>query len=302
MAPLTGTAAAPPAGSAGAWLLAARLRTLPVAVSPVLVGWALAAADGAFVAAPALGALTGALLLQLAANFANDAFDHERGADGPDRLGPPRAAQLGLLTPRALKRGAGLSLAAAACVGLALVSRGGWPILWIGIASMAAALGYVGGPAYGYRGLGDAAVFLFFGLTAVCGTYWVQALALPASVWLAAIPVGCWATAVLVVNNVRDLEGDRRAGKRTLAVCIGPGAARAEYALLLLAAYACLPLLAAWRDQPLAAWLPACTLPLALLLVRDVARGRGAALDATLAGTARAGLVFALLLAVGLAA
>lgn len=296
MATLTSAA---PGGSA--WWLAARPRTLPVAVAPVAVGSACAVADDVFVAAPALAAGLGALLLQVGANFANDAFDHLRGADGPDRTGPPRAAALGLLSPRALLAGTAVAFAGAALAGSFLALVAGWPVVAIGAAGMLAAIGYVGPGAYGYRGLGEPAVFLFFGMIAVGGTYWVQAGHLPAAVALVALPVACLATAVLVVNNVRDLASDRRAGKNTLAVRLGPRGARLEYAALLLVAYGSLPVIA-WARRDAGVLLPLLTVPLALGLGRALFRREGAALNAVLARTAGLDAGFAFLLALGLLA
>jgi len=286
-------------GSLAAWRLAARLRTLPLAAAPVVVGTACAAREGAWSAPRAGAALAVALLLQVGANFANDAFDHARGADGPARLGPPRAAALGLLSPRALHAGTGLAFAGAAAAGLYLAWVAGWPVVAIGLLGMVAAVTYVGPGAYGYRGAGELAVFAFFGLAAVAGTTFVQAGAVGALAWTAAWPMGCLASAVLVVNNVRDRDEDRAAGKRTLAVRLGPRGARREYAALVLAAYAALPALAA---QAGSSWplLPLATLPEAWLLVRRVGAGSGAALNPLLARTARLALVFALLLSLGL--
>ena len=290
----------PRRGGAGAWWLAARPRTLPAAAAPVAVGTALAVADGHGAILPATAALAGALLLQIGANLANDVFDFEKGADTEARLGPPRAAQRGLLSTAALRRGTALVFGLAALVGLYLVARGGWPIAALGALSIAAGLAYTGGPyPLGYRGWGDAAVFLFFGVAAVCGTYWVQALALPPRVLGAALPVGALATAILVVNNLRDIETDRRAGKRTLAVRLGRRAARIEYGLLVIGAYATCALL--WWAGSFSAWvlLPCLSLPLALRLVRRIAREDGPSLNDALARTARLELVFALLFSAG---
>ncbi len=285
-----------------AWLLAARPRTLAVGAAPVLVGTALAAADGVARWLPAAAALSGALLLQIGANLANDLFDHERGADGPDRVGPPRAMQLGLLSAGQMRWGVGIVFAAAAAVGLYLVAEGGAPIAAIGVLSIAAGLAYTGGPfPLAYHGLGDLFAFVFFGGVAVGGSYYVQAHALPWHVVLASLPIGALATAVLVVNNVRDVEGDRRAGKRTLVVRFGARAGRVEYALLLGFAYA-VPA-ATWLAgaAPLGALLPWLTLPRALALVRTLARSsHGPTLNSALATTARLELAFALLLALGL--
>jgi 1,4-dihydroxy-2-naphthoate octaprenyltransferase len=291
--------AAPAPGSLAAWRLAARLRTLPVAAAPVAVGAACAAREGAFTAPRAGAALAAALLLQLGANFANDAFDHARGADGPDRLGPPRAAALGLLSPRALHAGTGLAFAGATLAGAYLAWVAGWVVVAIGVAGMAAALGYVGPGAYGYRGGGELAVFLFFGLVAVAGTAFVQTGTLSGVALAAGVPLGALAAAVLVVNNVRDLDGDRRAGKRTLAVRLGPRGARAEYAVLVAAAYASVAALAGRLGAP-AVLLPLLTLPGAVAGVRAVRSGAGPALNPVLARTARLELAFAASLAVGL--
>ncbi len=293
-------AALPRRGSPGAWWLAGRPRTLPAAAAPVAVGTALALADGRGAALPAAAALAGALLLQVGANLANDVFDFEKGADTEARLGPPRAAQLGLLSTAALRRGTALVFGLAALVGLYLVARGGWPIAALGVLSMAAGLAYSGGPyPLGYRGWGDAAVFLFFGIAAVCGSYWVQALELAPHVVGAALPVGALATAILVVNNLRDIDTDRRAGKRTLAVRLGRRAARIEYGLLVLGAYAACPTL--WLATSVSAWvlLPWLSLPLALRLVRRIAREEGRSLNDALARTAKLELVFALLFSAG---
>jgi 1,4-dihydroxy-2-naphthoate octaprenyltransferase len=288
----------------GPWLLAARLRTLPVAAAPVVVGSALAIANGEGRALPAAAALLGALLIQIGANFANDVFDFERGADSDTRIGPPRAAQLGLLTPRQMKIGTFLVFGLAALVGLYLVSVGGWPIVLIGILSIAAGLAYTGGPfAFGYRGLGDIAVFGFFGVVAVCGTYYVQALELAPIAFAGSLPIGAFATAVLVVNNLRDVDTDREVGKRTLAVRFGRRAARFEYAGLLVFGHAMLPVLWLGGAPPAAAILPLVTLPFAFRLIRMVSSASdGPTLNAALAQTAALEVAFAVLLAAGLIA
>lgn len=286
----------------GPWLLAARLRTLPVAAAPVVVGAALAVAAGEGRALPAFAALLGALLIQIGANFANDVFDFERGADTDDRIGPPRAAQLGLLTPRQMKIGTAVAFGSAALIGIYLVGIGGWPIALIGLLSIAAGLAYTGGPfAFGYHGLGDIAVFAFFGIIAVCGTYYVQALSLPPIVLAGSLPIGAFATAVLVVNNLRDVDTDRSAGKRTLAVRFGRRMARFEYAGLLVFAYAMLPVIGLAGGSRAATVLPLLTLPLAVLLIRTVQMSSdGPTLNAALARTAALEVAFAVLLAIGL--
>ncbi|MDZ7778895.1 MAG: 1,4-dihydroxy-2-naphthoate polyprenyltransferase [Gemmatimonadota bacterium] len=228
---------------AAAWLLAARPRTLTAAVAPVAAGTGLAVHHGAVAPGPAVAALVGAGLIQIGTNFANDYYDFVRGGDTDERVGPVRVTQTGMLKPEAVKRGMIGALVAAAVVGAYLVWIGGWPVVAIGVASLACAVLYTGGPfPLAYHGLGDLFVFLFFGLVAVGGTYYVQALAWPPEALLAGAGVGALSTAILVVNNLRDLPTDARAGKRTLAVRIGPRATKAEYAALLLVALVVPPL------------------------------------------------------------
>lgn len=280
--------------------MAARPRTLPAAAAPVAVGTAVAVADGAGATLPALGAMVGAVLLQIGTNLANDVFDFEKGADTEKRLGPPRAAQLGLLSPRALRSGMLVVFGASVVVGLYLAFVGGWPIMALGLLSIAAGVAYTGGPyPLGYHGWGDLAVFLFFGLAAVCGTYWVQALALPFHVVTAAVPIGALATAILVVNNLRDIATDAAAGKRTLAVRLGRRGVRIEYLLLVFIAYATCPMLW-WLEAGSAwLWLPWASLPLAARLVTRVWQEEGPSLNQVLTRTVQLELLFASLLAVG---
>jgi 1,4-dihydroxy-2-naphthoate octaprenyltransferase len=285
-----------------AWWLAIRPATLTASAAPVLVGTGAAWADGAFDAAPALAALAGASLLQVGANFANDVFDFERGADNADRLGPQRATQQGWITAGQMKRAMWLAFAGATAVGLYLTLVAGWPVLALGLLSIAAAYLYTGGPKpYGYLGLGDLAVFLVFGFGAVAGTYYVQAHAVSPLAWLAAIPIGALATAILVVNNLRDIETDARAGKHTLAVRLGDAPTRSYYLLLLAIAYL-LPAFLWWRGLANAwvmlSWL---SLPLALQLASRMRRERGLALNGCLVQTARLEVIFGVLLAIGLA-
>jgi 1,4-dihydroxy-2-naphthoate octaprenyltransferase len=289
--------------AARAFWIAARPRTLPLAAAPVVVGTAVAYGVGAARAWPAFAALGCALALQIAANFANDAFDAERGADGADRLGPPRAAALGWLTPLALKRATFAALFVAGAFGASLALVVGWPVLALGALCALAALAYTGGPwPFGYHGLGELAVFAFFGVVAVAGTVWVQAVALPAEAFAASLSVGALATAVLVVNNLRDRASDARAGKRTLAVCIGEPATRRLYAALIgVALLAPLASALAFARPLLLASL--VTAPAALRLARHVlaagAAAQGAALNDLLARTARLGLAHALACALG---
>lgn len=285
-----------------AWLMAIRPKTLPAAVAPVLVGSALAWGAGVFSPLPALAALIAALLIQIGTNLANDYFDYVQGADIAGRKGPTRVAQSGLIPLSNLRAGVALTFALAALVGIYLVYLGGWPILIVGVASLASALGYTAGPfPLGYHGLGDLFVFAFFGLAAVCGTYYVQALSLSPIVFLGAIPVGALTTAILVVNNLRDIDTDRSTGKRTLAVMSGPHATRLEYLLLLVLAYSS-PLLL-WASGLASAWtlLPWLTLPLAVRLTQVIFSAvEGPPLNRALAGTANLDLLFSVLLAIGL--
>lgn len=287
-------------GSLRAWILAARPQTLSAAFVPVAVGTAVAHVAGGVAWLPALAALLGAFLLQIGTNFANDVFDHEKGADTEARLGPTRAAATGLLTPRALYVGMIVSFGLALAVGIYLITVAGWPILAIGIASIVSGIAYTGGPfPLGYNGLGDVFVLIFFGFVAVCGTAYVQLLAIPRDAWIASVPVGALATAILVVNNVRDRVTDVHAGKRTLAVRFGRRAGEAEYLLLLVAAYVAPIVLAVLHRSP---WplLPLLSLPLAVKLFRDLRGLEGTPLNATLASTAKLLLLHGVLLACGL--
>ncbi len=288
---------------ARSWRLAARPATLPAALAPVLVGLGVALGQGVFRLLPALGCVAVALLLQVAANLANDLFDFRSGADNTDRLGPPRAAATGLLTQRDLVLGIVVVLGLAGIAGLSLVAVGGPVILALGLLAVASALAYTGGPwPYGYHGLGEIFVFGFFGLVAVAGTAFLQTGAWQPLAFAAAIPIGAIVTAILVVNNLRDLATDRATGKHTLATRIGARATEVEYLLLLVAAYATpIGILLAGAGS-VGVLFPFASLPLVVPLVRTVrAGGDPRRLNAVLRGTARLALVFALLFALGLA-
>ncbi len=287
--------------TANPWVLAIRPRTLPAAVAPVLVGSAFATADNAFAALPALAALAGSLLLQIGVNLANDYFDHVKGVDTGERLGPLRVAAAGLLPLPRLKLAIALDFVLAVLIGLYLVIVGGWPILAIGVTSILAALGYSGGPLpLASLGLGDLFVFLFFGLAGVCGTYYVQAHNLTWTVVIAAAPVGALITAILVVNNIRDIASDAKAGKRTLAVMLGRTGARVEFVLLVAASYAAPIALCARGASGRWVLLTLLSLPLAAHLVRAICREEGRALNRVLARTAQLALLFSALFAVGI--
>ena len=261
----------------------------------------MAWADGSFSLFPALAAATGALLLQIFSNVANDYFDFAKGADTSERLGPTRVMAAGLLSPRAMRRGMVLVVALAALDGVYLVLVGGWPILVVGLASLVAAVLYTGGPfPYGYHGLGDLFVFVFFGLVAVAGTYFVQAGALAVEVLVAAAAVGALVTAILVVNNLRDIATDARAGKRTLAVLIGARNTRLQYVVLLVLAYAAPFVLWLGFERGAAILLPLLSLPLAIRRAGSLYRATGTAFNALLAATAQLSLIYSLLLSLGL--
>jgi 1,4-dihydroxy-2-naphthoate octaprenyltransferase len=291
------------------WYLAIRPATLPASASGVIVGLGAARAGGAaFRLDAALGCLAVALLLQVAANLANDLSDFRRGADTPDRLGPTRVAAAGLVTVRQLEAAIGIVLAAAGFVGVGLTIIGGPACILVGVAAILAALAYTGGPfAYGYHGLGELFVFAFFGFVAVVGTAALQSGRLEPLYFAAAVPVGALTTAILVVNNLRDISTDRAAGKRTLAVVLGDGFARAEYlACLEIAWLVPVGLFVAWwlgrSVAGPATLLTLLAIPLAVPLWRTVkAEGDPRRLNLVLRGTARLTLVFALLFAAGLA-
>jgi 1,4-dihydroxy-2-naphthoate polyprenyltransferase len=269
--------------------MAARPRTLPAAIAPVLVGTAAAIEQhgdlrrvGAFIAA-----LIGSIFIQIGTNLANDYSDAKRGADTVDRLGPVRVTAAGLVAPRSVLIATWLAFGIAVVAGIYLATVAGWLIIVVGAASIAAGVLYTGGPRpYGYAGLGELFVFLFFGLVAVNGSYYVQLERLDWLPFGLSISVGCLATAILVVNNVRDIETDRRAGKRTLAVRMGRDGARRLYVGLIGAAYLALVVTLAADGGPWWAILGLISAPLALRPASAVlTRTDGAALNGALAGT-----------------
>lgn len=296
---------------AGIWLLAIRPATLPASVSGVVVGLGAARATGApFRLDTALGCMAVALLLQVCANLANDLSDFRRGADTPERLGPTRVTAAGLVTVGQLEAAIVLVLVTAGIVGGWLATLGGPVLVALGVAAILAALAYTGGPfPYGYHGLGELFVFVFFGFVAVIGTAELQSGRVELLYVLAAIPVGALTTAILVVNNLRDAATDRAASKRTLAVMLGEGFARAEYLGCLVVSWV-VPVglvVARWGGASVAAGpltlLPLSTIPMAVPLWRTVcADGDPRRLNPVLRGTARLTLVFALLFTVGLVA
>ena len=289
-------------GSLKVWLMATRLPTLPAAVVPVLVGTGVALHDGIRAPYQTLAALFGALAIQVGANFANDLSDFRRGADTEERLGPVRVTQQGLLSERQVTMGVIVAFLFASLAGLYLTYVAGWPVIAMGLACMLAAVTYTGGPwPFGYRGLGDLVVFLFFGVLAVTGTYFVEVGHVTPAVFAASVPVALTVTAILVVNNVRDIDTDRVAGKRTLAVYLGRRLARAEFVLIVAGAY--LTAAALWRSGGFSAWvvlswlsIPAAIMPVMAVLQRT----EGPPLNRALRATARLHLIFGVLLAIGL--
>ncbi|SES94798.1 1,4-dihydroxy-2-naphthoate prenyltransferase [Stigmatella erecta] len=281
--------------------MAIRPKTLTASLAPVGVGTGLAFGMGEGRWLPALAALGVALLIQIGTNLTNDYYDFKKGADTAERLGPMRVTQRGLIAPGKVLAGALGCFAVAILAGIYLVAVGGWPVVAIGLSSVLFGYAYTGGPfPLAYHGLGDVFVFIYFGLVAVTGTYYVQALTVCPAAWWAAIPVGALGTALLAVNNLRDVQTDAKAGKRTLVVRLGTAGGKAEYALMLAVAYATpfvmfgLGLASAW------VFLALLSAPFAVGPARLVFRAQGSALNSALAATARLLLVFGLLFAVGL--
>lgn len=282
-----------------AWIAAARPRTLTIAAVPVLVGAALARAETAqFEPVVTVAALVAAVLIQVGTNMQNDLGDYERGADATERLGPPRVTSMGWIAPGDMRLGVALAFGLACLVGSYLAWRGGWPILVAGLASIAAGIAYTSGPRpIAYTGLGELFVLVFFGIVAVCGTYYLEAFRLSWSAATAGMMIGMLAAAILVVNNYRDIESDRRVGKHTLAACFGRKFARAEYAFLVVAPFALLPALGALQGLRPSAMLPFAALPWAILLARRIGSAPpGRWLNRLLGQTAGLQLGFALLL------
>ncbi len=286
--------------------MAARPRTLPAALAPVLVGTALAATEGTFRPLTFVAAMLGAVFIQIGTNLSNDYSDARRGADAEDRLGPVRVTAGGLVPPRQVLVATYVAFGMAVLAGAYLIATAGWELLLVGAASILAGVLYTGGPRpYGYEGLGEVFVFLFFGVVAVSGSYFAQVERLTWEAFVLAVPVGLLASAILVVNNVRDLETDRRAGKRTLAVRLGRPRARTLYAAMVYGAFACAPVPWLAGSDELSAWLllPLPALPLAVPVVRTVrTRTDGPSLNGALARTGMLQLVFCTLLSIGILA
>ena len=284
------------------WVLAARPKTLWAAVAPVIIGAAMAFSDGQFHGPSVLCALLGALLIQIGANFVNDYSDSAKGTDTAGRLGPTRVTQAGLVAPHVMKR-ATVAVFLAACVpGLYIVVRGGWPFVVIGLLSILFGILYTAGPyPLGYLGLGDLLVLIFFGPVAVGGTYYVQALEINRTIVIAGLAPGLLSVAILTVNNLRDIDQDRLAGKRTLAVRFGRTFARFEYVSCLVAGSVAIPAaLCAITRNHLLALASSAVLVMAMPTVRAVfTRTDGDSLNDALAATGKLLLVFSLVFSAG---
>ncbi len=286
-----------------AWVLAARPKTLPAAFCPVMVGTAVAAASDSMHLGAAFAALAGAACIQVGTNLANDVFDFEKGADQPDRLGPLRAVQAGLLSPKQVRFGMWAAFLAASMAGVYLHLLAGPIVLLIGVFSILSGLAYTAGPwPLAYTGLGDLFVMLFFGFVAVMGTAFVQVGAVPEIALWVSVPVGALSTAILVVNNVRDREQDARARKRTLVVRWGRRFGEVEYWGLLLLAYLVPVLCFVLGHQGASIMLPLLSLPIAGALARRLHREEGRSLNGVLAGTAGLLLIHSVLLTLGILA
>ncbi|HVA81324.1 MAG TPA: 1,4-dihydroxy-2-naphthoate polyprenyltransferase [Candidatus Binataceae bacterium] len=285
--------------SISAWVAAARPRTLTAAVLPVIVGIALAHRTGPVNEPLALVTLAAAALIQIGTNLANDYYDFVAGADTEARLGPIRVTQAKLIEPTTVRNAAFAMLGLAVAAGCYLVRAGGWPILIIGVLSVVSAIGYTAGPyPLAYNGLGDLFVFIFFGLAAVNGTAFLQTGTVTLLSLAASAPIACLATAILVVNNLRDIETDRSAGKRTLAVRFGSAFARTEYTALVITALLAAPVLALIGGPMFL--LPLASILIALRAIRGVQHGTGAVLNRELARTAALHSIFGALLAVAI--
>ena len=282
------------------WVLASRLKTLTAAISPVLVGVSLAIHDGEFQLFIAFMTLLAAVLIQIGANFANDVYDFLNGSDREDRLGPTRATQSGLIPPEDMKKGMWLIFALAICVGFYLASIGGWPIVWIGLASIASAIAYTGGPyPLGYHGWGDVFVFVFFGIIAVPGTYYLQSGFVSYDSILFGIPLGALSTAILIVNNLRDADTDIKSGKRTLAVRFGKTFVKIEYTIMMVVAFAIpIYILQFWDEFSL--YIILFLFPISIRLIQSLYNETGISLNPVLVNTAQFLFHFSILLSIGL--
>jgi 1,4-dihydroxy-2-naphthoate octaprenyltransferase len=283
------------------WLLAARPKTLAAAVTPVLVGTSLACIHAKVAWPPFLFALLGAVFIQIGTNYVNDALDFKKGADTQARLGPLRVTQAGLLGADAVLRGAYVCFGVAALCGIPLIVRGGWPIAIVGIASIVAAYAYTGGPyPLAYHGLGELFVMIFFGFTAVCGSFYLQRLTLDITAWIGGLAAGSLAVVILAINNLRDIDNDRASNKRTLAARFGASFARPEIVIFALAPFVCVAAIAYLRHSAMLLIPLIAVVPAIALLVR-VARSDGASLNRCLALAGAVEWIFGILYVLGAA-
>jgi len=283
------------------WILASRPKTLWAAIAPVIIGTAMATADDASHWPSAFAALFGAVMIQIGTNFANDYFDYKKGTDTSDRIGPTRVTQAGLVKPETMRRAIVIAFGLALLIGVYLVWRGGWPIVVVGLLSILFGTLYTAGPLpLGYYGLGDIFVFVFFGMVAVCGTYFVQALAIYPETIIAGAAPGFWSVAILTVNNLRDIDNDRKGGKRTLAARFGRTFARAEYVTCVLAACTIPAVLVAVTGEHPAVLCASATLLAAIPTLKAVLRRTdGPSLNTALAETGKLLLLYSVLFSIG---
>ena len=283
------------------WILASRPKTLWAAVAPVIIGTAMAQADNVSHRLSALAALFGAVMIQIGTNFANDYFDYRKGTDTPDRIGPTRVTQAGLVKPGIMRRAIVIAFGLALLAGVYLVWRGGWPIVAVGLLSILFGILYTAGPfPLGYYGLGDIFVFVFFGVVAVCGTYFVQALTVSQETIIAGAAPGFWSVAILTVNNLRDIDNDRKGGKRTLAARFGRTFARVEFVACVLAACAIPAVLVAVTGEHPAVLCASATVLAAIPTLKTVLmRTDGPTLNAALAATGKLLLLYSVLFSIG---
>lgn len=282
------------------WWLAIRPKTLPASISPILVGNVLAIGPQ-FDWAIAVATLLGALLLQISVNFANDYFDYKHGIDAGERLGPIRATQAGLITPKAMFRAMIVTLLAAVAIGVYLITQGGEVFIWLTIACVIGVLWYSGGPfPLASLGLGEVTVFLFFGLVAVLGTQYLQLHSLTNVGWKCAVQMGFLSAAIMLVNNIRDIDSDTEAGKRTLAVRLGKANSEKLYSLLLIVPLLIQAVLLVMSAETAGPLLPLLSLPWAIRLIKALPQCQAQAYNQQLAKTAQFLLMFALLLCIGM--
>ncbi len=286
----------------GVWILASRPKTLWAAIAPVIIGTASAYSEGKAYPLAALAALLGAILIQIGTNFANDYFDFAKGTDTVERLGPTRVTQAGLVSPQSMKRAIAATFGLALLVGIFLVWRGGYPVMIIGLLSILCGIFYTAGPyPLGYHGLGELFVLLFFGPVAVGGTYYIQALAICPQVLLLGFSPGLFSAAILIINNLRDIEQDSAARKRTLAVRFGAKFSRLEFLLCVVIAVMIPVAMTFAGHLPRLTLVTLATLPLAIPVVWPVLTGAsGPALNNSLAATGKLLLAFSILLSIGL--